>query len=194
MLRSRTRDENGRGVGKMRLQIHQLLLREVQNVQKNYENLRVQMNAWIRRDRLNQNPILIKLEWQPIRFKPRCFTGNSINDNLNHYVWNTKLIYVTRIEIIVVIVWRKSFVVIFRDRCNYMGENVENIQADNYYSIAWPCSAFLLSVLQRIYIVSEPELYLARYCFTNFLYVPWNFRNKAMQKRNWTRWKRGQQS
>ena len=62
MLRSRSRDENGRGAGKMRLQVHQLLLREVQNVQKNHENLRVQMNARIRRDRLNQNPILIKFE------------------------------------------------------------------------------------------------------------------------------------
>ena len=35
----------------------------------------------------------------------------------------------------------------------------------------------------RIYIVSEPELYLTRYRFTNFLYVPWNFRNKASQGR-----------
>lgn len=34
----------------MRLQVHQLLLRQVQNVQKSYENVRVQMNARIRRN------------------------------------------------------------------------------------------------------------------------------------------------
>lgn len=50
LLRPRTRDENGRSLRAMRLQVHQLLLRQMQNMQKSYENVRVQMNARIRRN------------------------------------------------------------------------------------------------------------------------------------------------
>lgn len=50
LLRPWTRDENGRSFRAMRLQVHQLLLRQMQDMQKSYENIRVQMNARIRRN------------------------------------------------------------------------------------------------------------------------------------------------
>lgn len=45
----------------MRLQVHQLLLREVQDLQEDHENVRVQMNAQIRSN-LEPKSTLVRFE------------------------------------------------------------------------------------------------------------------------------------